>query len=270
MTASLVDIGLNLAHESFDSDRDAVLSRAAAAGVEYMLITGSSLDSTRAAIEFSQQHPTRLRATAGIHPHHASDFPDSDRDALRDLLLQPEVIAAGECGLDYFRNFSSHSEQERVFRLQLELACETHKPLFLHQRDAHDPFAAILQEYLPRANGGVAHCFTADLNIARTYLDLGLYIGITGWLCDERRGAELRDAVRYVPIDRLLLETDAPYLLPRSLPRNLQPKTHSRRNEPMLLPHVLQTLAAFRNESVATLAAATTHNARRLFGWPQF
>jgi TatD DNase family protein len=264
MQPTLVDIGLNLTHDSFDHDRDAVIARAQAAGVEYMIVTGSSLANTQAAIDLVKQHPQRLRATAGIHPHHAGEFPSEQRTALRALLMQPEVIATGECGLDYFRDFSPHADQERVFRLQLELACESHKPLFLHQRDAHDPFVAILKEYLPRTAGGVAHCFTADLAEAREYLDMGLYIGITGWLCDERRGQHLREVVKHIPIDRMLIETDAPYLLPR----DLQPKPKSRRNEPALLAHVLTAIAHYRSEDKDTIAAATTANARQLFGWP--
>jgi TatD DNase family protein len=260
----LIDIGLNLAHDSFDRDREDVLTRAHEAGVRFMLITGSSLASTRAAIELSKQHPERFRATAGIHPHHAAEFDSADRAMLKALLAQPQVVATGECGLDYFRNFSPHADQERVFRLQLELGCESSKPLFLHQRDAHDPFVAILKDYLPRTAGGVAHCFTGTTDEARAYLDLGLYIGVTGWLCDERRGQTLREAVRYIPADRLLIETDAPYLLPR----DLDPKPQSRRNEPMFLPHILKVLAALRGEDFDTLAVATTANARRLFGWP--
>jgi TatD DNase family protein len=147
----------------------------------------------------------------------------------------------------------------------LALACESQKPLFLHQRDAHDTFVAILQEYLPRTNGGVAHCFTADRREASEYLDMGLFIGITGWLCDERRGQHLREVVQHIPLDRMLIETDAPYLLPR----DLQPKPKSRRNEPAFLPHVLAAIALCRSESAETIAAATAANARKLFGWPQ-
>jgi TatD DNase family protein len=257
MPPTLVDIGLNLTHDSFDHDRDAVLTRAHDAGVGYMMLTGSSLASSQAAIELAKHHPHRLRATA--------EFPSSHGERLRELLLQPEVIATGECGLDYFRNFSPHADQERVFRLQLELACESHKPLFLHQRDAHEAFMSILREYLPRTGGGVAHCFTADRREATDYLNMGLYIGITGWLCDERRGQHLREVVQHIPLDRMLIETDAPYLLPR----DLRPKPKSRRNEPAFLPHVLAAIAGCRTESAEVIAAATTVNARRLFGWPQ-
>jgi TatD DNase family protein len=263
MTFALVDIGLNLAHDSFDHDRDSVVAHARDAGVTRMVITGSTLENTRDAIGLVRTAPQHYRCTAGIHPHHAREFADGDAPALRELLLQPEVGAAGECGLDYFRNYSPHEDQERVFRLQLQLAVESGKPVFLHQRDGHDAFVAILRDYLPRLKGGVAHCFTGDERELRDYLDLGLSIGVTGWICDERRGQHLRELVRLIPADRLMIETDAPYLLPR----DLHPKPTHRRNEPKFLPHILRTIAACRGESPAALAAATTANAVEFFGF---
>jgi TatD DNase family protein len=263
MTLTLVDIGLNLAHDSFDHDRDAVVTRAMEAGVRHMVITGSTLASTRAAVQIARTDPARYRATAGVHPHHAREFADADVPALRELLLLPEVAAAGECGLDYFRNFSPHEDQERVFRLQLQLAVDTGRPVFLHQRDGHDAFVAILRDYLPRLSGGVAHCFTGDERELRDYLDLGLSIGITGWICDERRGLHLRELVRLIPLDRLMVETDAPYLLPR----DLRPKPSHRRNEPKNLPHILRTIAGCRGESPEAVASATTRNAVAFFGF---
>ena len=263
MTLPLVDIGLNLAHDSFDHDRDHVVAAAEAAGVAHMVITGSTLESTRSAIQLVQSAPGRFRATAGIHPHHAREFHDADVPELRRLMSAPEVGAAGECGLDYFRNFSPHADQERVFRRQLELAVEVRKPVFLHQRDAHDPFAAILRDYRPRLAGGVAHCFTGDARELDDYLDLGLSIGITGWICDERRGQHLRDLVRRIPLDRLMLETDAPYLLPR----DLEPRPKTRRNEPRYLPHILETVARCRGEPAVAIATATTRNALAFFGF---
>lgn len=259
----LFDIGLNLTHDSFDHDREQVLARAADSGVTRMLITGSDLEHSHKALTLTRQHPSRLRCTTGVHPHHAKDLRDDDVHALRELLAQPEVLAVGECGLDYFRNFSSHQDQERVFRLQLEWAVETGKPVFLHERDAHEAFVAIVGEYAARLGGGVAHCFTGTPAQAQSYLELGLYIGVTGWICDERRGQSLRDTVRHIPLERLLIETDAPYLIPR----DLKPKPGSHRNEPQYLPAVLQRLAACREESVETIAAATTQNALRLFEW---
>lgn len=259
----LIDIGLNLAHDSFDPDREALIARAVTSGVTRMVITGSSLPSTQWAVDFSRMHPSRFRATAGMHPHHAADLDEATLFALAELAQQPQVVAVGECGLDYFRDFSPRDAQRTAFERQLELAARIGKPVFLHQRDAHDDFSAILRDFRPRLAGGVAHCFTAGPAEARAYLELGLYIGITGWICDERRGHHLREVVREIPADRLLIETDAPYLLPR----DLKPKPASRRNEPMYLPHVLEAIAQARGESVTELAATTTANAVRLFNW---
>ncbi len=260
----LVDIGVNLAHDSFDPDRTEVIERALAAGVTHLLVTGSTIESTRSAIALARERPALIRATAGVHPHHAAELDVTQLPLLRELLQSPEVCAAGECGLDYFRNFAPHAAQQRAFRWQLELAVEVGKPAFLHQRDAHDAFLAILRDYRSQLSGAVAHCFTGGVSELEDCLALDLYIGITGWICDERRGVQLRDAVARIPADRLLLETDAPYLLPR----DLQPKPSARRNEPMHLRHVLETVARQRNEPVQTVARASTDNARRLFGWP--
>lgn len=269
MPAPLIDIGINLTHDSYDADRLQVLDRARAAGVGYFLVTGADLAGTRRAIELAREYPQILRATAGVHPHHASTLAESQLPELEALMRAPEVRAAGECGLDYFRNYSPHADQERAFRWQLELAVRTGKPVFLHQRDAHADFVRILREFLPPSsgphlNGGVAHCFTGSEAEAEAYLALGLYIGITGWICDERRGAHLKQVVQRIPLERLLLETDGPYLLPRDLPQ----KPASRRNEPLYLPHILATVAAARGEPAELLAEATTANAARLFGWP--
>ena len=264
MPAQLIDIGINLAHDSFDSDRADVIRRADAVGVSHMLITGSSLPSTRAALDLVRSDPQRFRCTAGVHPHHAAELDEAALSELAALAAASEVVAVGECGLDYFRNLSPRPAQLIAFGRQLDLAVQLRKPVFLHQRDAHDDFLRILREYGSRLVGGVAHCFTAGIAEARAYLDLGLYIGITGWISDERRGLHLRDVVRTIPAERLLIETDGPYLLPR----DLEPKPQSRRNEPMYLPHVLRAVAAARGQSPQELASLTTRNAHTLFGWP--
>lgn len=264
VSLDLVDIGINLAHDSYDHDREQVIERARAVGVSHLLVTGSSLESTRQAIELSREYPAIIRATAGIHPHHAAQVSAEERPALRELLCAHEVCAAGECGLDYFRNLSPHAEQRKAFGWQLELAAEVHKPAFLHQRDAHADFVALLREHLPLLPGAVAHCFTGNERELDECLALGLYIGITGWICDERRGAHLKELVAHIPAERLLLETDGPYLLPR----DLTPKPAARRNEPSFLPHILATVARQRGESIEVVARTTTDNARRLFGWP--
>lgn len=261
----LVDIGINLAHDSYDSDRVEVLARARAAGVTRMIVTGSSLDSSRRALALARERPGELYATAGVHPHHATDLTPADVPAFRELLRHPEVVAAGECGLDYFRNYSPHDAQERAFRWQIELAIEARKPLFLHQRDAHADFVRILGEYRRDLPPAVAHCFTGTAEEAQAYLEMGLAIGITGWICDERRGHHLREVVQRIPGERLMLETDGPYLLPR----DLEPKPKSRRNEPMYLPHVCAAVAAARGETPADTAVATTRTAVRFFGLPE-
>lgn len=260
---ALVDIGLNLTHDSFDADRVQVLKRAADTGVTRMLITGSDARHSLKARELVKQWPNVLRSTAGVHPHHAGTLNEADKLVLRELMQQPEILAIGECGLDFFRNFSSHSDQESAFRWQLECAADFGKPVFLHERDAHDQFVSILREYRSRLIGGVAHCFTGDATQVKTYLDLDLHVGITGWICDERRGQALREAVKHIPLNRLLIETDAPYLIPRTL----KPKPSSHRNEPMYLTEVLKQVAACRDEPIELLAEATTDNAMRLFGW---
>jgi TatD DNase family protein len=258
----LIDIGANLAHDSFDVDRDAVMARAAAAGVVQMVITGSSEEATRGAIELARAHAGILFATCGVHPHHAADLTVGTLPALQTLARVPEVRAVGECGLDYFRDFSPRDLQRRAFGWQLELAKAADKPVFLHQRDAHDDFIAILKEH--GITRGVAHCFTAGEKERDAYLEQGLHIGITGWINDERRGHHLRDVVKGIPANRLMVETDAPYLLPR----DIKPAPKSRRNEPHYLPYVVRAIALARGESAEAVAAASTATAREFFGLP--
>lgn len=260
----LVDIGANLTHDSFDADRDAVLERATGAGVTQLVVTGASVDGSRAAVALAAQHPGRLFATCGVHPHHAADYDDAAHATLNELAQRDGVVSMGECGLDYFRDFSPRDRQREAFERQLELAVERRLPVFLHQRDAHDDFVAILKPWLSRLPGGVAHCFTGERHMLHAYLDMGLSIGITGWICDERRGAHLLEFVGEIPPDRLMIESDAPYLMPRSL----RPKPRSRRNEPAYLPEVLRVLAAASGRPEADIARETTANARRFFGLP--
>lgn len=259
---ALVDIGANLAHDSFDRDRAEVIDSAVQAGVAAMIVTGSTLADTERALELCRRWPRRLRATAGVHPHHAAGFPDEDAPRLAELLRDPMVVAAGECGLDYFRNFSPPAEQRRAFALQLRLAAERGLPLFLHQRDAHSDFTAMLAEHPALAARAVLHCFTGGPREAEESLALGLSLGITGWICDERRGQALREAARRIPDERLMIETDAPYLLPRSL----QPKPAHRRNEPKYLTAVLEETARCRGRPAAEIASLATGNACRFFG----
>jgi TatD DNase family protein len=264
IASSLIDIGINLGHDSFNADRDAVIARAVAAGVVQMMVTGSSGSSTRQAIEMARTHPDRLFATAGVHPHYAKELTEELLADLGQLATLPQVVAVGECGLDYFRDLSPRAVQQKAFHRQLELAARVRKPVFLHQRDAHADFVAILREHRASLVGGVAHCFTGSREELQACLEMDLAIGITGWICDERRGAHLLPLMPEIASDRLLLETDGPYLLPRDLPK----KPESRRNEPAYLPHIAATVARARGESLEQLAATSTAAARMLFGLP--
>jgi len=255
----LVDIGANLTHASFRDDLDAVVARARQAGMVRIIVTGTTVDESRQAADLSSKDGF-LFSTAGVHPHHARDCGPGTIPALRELAKHPRVVAIGECGLDFNRNYSPHPDQEKWFVAQLELGVELAKPLFLHSRDAHPRFSEILKNFkLPKA---VAHCFTGSAEELRSYLDLGLYIGITGWICDERRGAHLLELVKEIPREKLLLETDAPYLTPR----DLHPQPKARRNEPSFLPHIARRVAKALGRSVEEIALETTKNAKAFFG----
>ena len=250
----LVDIGANLTHPAFAADLDEVLARARQAGVGTVIVTGTTAEDSRQASRLG------LPFTAGVHPHHAKDFNQGTVDALRALASDSRCVAIGECGLDFNRNYSPHPDQEKCLVAQLELGLSLGKPLFLHSRDAHPRFAEILKAHgVKRA---VAHCFTGEREELRAYLDLGLYVGITGWICDERRGQHLLELVREIPRDRLLLETDAPYLTPR----DMRPQPKARRNEPAFLVHIAKAVARTLGRTAEEVAEETTRNARMLFG----
>lgn len=255
------DIGVNLTDKQFHDDRDAVIQRARHAGVSWQLITGTSVAESSQAIALAEQHDD-LFATAGLHPHSARFYsPELERE-LRDMLRHPAVRAAGEMGLDFNRDFSPRPDQEAAFEAQLALAVDARLPVFLHERDAHERFQPILKAFRDDLVGAVVHCFTGSKAALFDYLDLDCHIGITGWVCDERRGKELADLVHNIPDNRLLLETDAPYLLPRDLP---EPPPKKRRNEPSLLPWVGQRIATLRGQAVETVAEMTSANAKALF-----
>ena len=257
----LIDIGVNLTNNSLLRDLDGVMQRAAAAGVEQMVITGTSIEASEEALELCSRYPGRLVSTCGVHPHHASEWDRHSSARLADLARQPAVRAIGETGLDFNRNYSPPEAQERAFDEQLQVAAELGKPVFCHQRDAHTRFVAMLREQRDRIGPIVVHCFTDNREALLDYLDLDCHIGITGWICDERRGLELQQLVSLIPADRLMLETDAPYLLPR----DLDPKPASRINEPAYLPHILEAVARCRQQPAAELAAQCLANTRAFF-----
>lgn len=259
-TTPLVDIGANLTHESFQRDLDSVISRAQAANVTTMIITGTDVTHAQQAITMAKRYPG-LYATAGVHPHDASRWNDEIASQINALHKQPEIVAVGECGLDFNRNFSTPQEQEHAFEAQLAMAAESGLPLFLHERDAGKRMREILHAWRDDISHAVIHCFTADQATLYGYLDLDLHIGLTGWLCDERRGHHLRPLVSDIPLERLMVETDCPYLLPRNLPAKLK----GRRHEPALLPWIVREIALHKGVDEAELGSATTCTAQQFF-----
>ncbi|MBA1275129.1 TatD family hydrolase [Stutzerimonas azotifigens] len=263
----LVDIGVNLTHPALAKDAPSLLQRAYDAQVMQLVLTGTSLEESEQALALCGElddSRQRLFATAGVHPHQASEWTADSGRQLAELLRQEPARAVGECGLDFNRDFSPRGQQERVLEEQLELAVQLGLPVFLHERDADQRMAQILRPFRDCLSAAVVHCFTGEKRALYAYLDMDLHIGITGWICDERRGTHLHPLVREIPRGRLMLETDAPYLLPRTL----RPRPKSGQNEPAYLPLVLKEVALHRGESEADLAEHTTVCARAFFGLP--
>lgn len=262
----LIDIGINLCDSAFAADRPVVMQAALAAGVSTLIITGTTPAVTEAALPLCH-HPEQAPqcyTTAGYHPHYADQWHAHSRADLLHLCRDPAVVAVGETGLDFYRDLSPRDTQIKVFAEQIEIAIETGLPLFLHERDAFADQSRLLLRYRHELPTGVAHCFTGADEALDCWLELGLMIGITGWVCDERRGQQLQAQVARIPDDRLLLESDAPYLLPRTL----RPRPKSRRNVPAHLTEVLTTVARLRGQTADTVAAVSSANARRLFRLP--
>jgi TatD DNase family protein len=259
---NLVDIGANLSHESFSDDLDGVVTAAQAAGVSHIIVTGTDQKSNEAGLGLSNVRPEIFSFTAGFHPHVAESFDEKALVSVRALASEDKCVAIGETGLDFNRKLSDPQTQLEVFEAHLKLAAELGKPLFLHQRDAHPEFIDLLRRYRDQIVGGVVHCFTDSQQALEDYLALDMYIGITGWVCDERRGTDLQSLVGLIPSNRLLIETDSPYLLPRTI----RPKPKTRRNEPKHLIEVLYTLSRCCGRPAEQLALETSENAKRLFG----
>ena len=254
------DIGANLTHESFEADLDDVISKAQESGVKRFSITGSSLNESISAIEIAKKFPNSCISTAGIHPHNAKEYSPSSFSEIRDLLEEDVVKSIGETGLDFYRNFSAAKQQELSFEAHLELAIETRYPLFLHERDAHKRFIEIISPYKEDLPKSVVHCFTGNKDALEKYIEMGFYIGITGWLCDERRGKHLIDLIPIIPLDKLMIETDCPYLLPRDMGID-----NSTRNEPQFLKHIAGRIAEIRPESKELLFSAIYMNSLDFF-----
>ncbi len=255
-----IDIGINLTNKQFYNEHEEIISRALDHGIEHMILTGTSIRGSRESAEIAEEYPEILFSTAGIHPHDAKSFNEQSISELRKLLKQDHVVSVGECGLDFDRDFSPRPIQEKYYQAQLELAVEVNKPLFLHERSAFKRFNEITDDYLSQLPEAVVHCFTGTLNEAKTYLDKGFYLGFTGAISDEKRFKHLEDVIKYVPLDRMMIETDAPFMLPKNMPGR-----QNRRNEPSFLPYVAQTIAHLKKISISEVADETTETARNFF-----
>ena len=251
------DAGVNLLDKRFDADE--VIQRAQEAGVEKLCIITTHPNEWDDALALYEKYPEQCCYTIGVHPHNAKDFTESDYELLREFAQREGCVAIGECGLDFNRNFSPQPDQLAVFEAQLEIAASLNLPVYLHERDAFEEQVALLRKYMPRIKGGIAHCFTGTAEQVQQYLALGLYIGITGWVCDEKRGEALRDAVKFVPLNRLILETDAPYLFPKTL------RPRKRNNEPAFLPHIANQLGEYLQVETDKLRISSYANTCELF-----
>jgi len=280
----LIDIGANLTNKKFSRDLEAVVRRAKDAGVQKIIVTGTSIHSSKESLRLTQMHPGMLYCTAGVHPHDAKTWEEDSLEVLEEIAGNSECVAIGECGLDFNRNFSPQDVQMEVCEKQIQLACRLKKPLFLHERDAHSQLLSILQKYKDELPPAVLHCFTGTREEAQAYLALGLYIGLTGYIWKDKSDDGVRTLLQegVIPLDRLLVETDAPFMYPNTraskLPAHVRECLSERslsflhryctfqRNEPCSLPVTVEMIAAFMNRQPEEVAMATTYSALKLFG----
>lgn len=261
--SGLIDIGLNLMHRSFDKNREDIINNAIANGVSQFIITGTTVKSSKTALEYADQEKFKdiLFSTAGVHPHDAKTCNENTIENLRKFAANDSVVAIGECGLDYNRNYSPQDVQREWFERQVQLAQDLDMPLFLHEREAHDDLVKILSKYPDMCERACVHCFTGTKEEAEKYLELGCYIGVTGWICDERRGQSLQEAVTVIPPEKMMIETDAPFLIPRNFPK----KPKSNKNKPEYLPHILNTIAEYKDCDSEELGKSVSKTTREFF-----
>lgn len=255
----MIDIGVNINHRFFLDDLDKTLADMQEMGVEGMICIASDLEESQQVQALSQSY-SAIWNTLGCHPHQAKAWNTESKTRLSALIKDSRPVAIGETGLDFNRNYSTPDEQFYAFHEQIELATEHQLPLYLHERDAHKEMIDTLKQHPDLARKSVIHCFTGSRLELDNYLELGLFIGITGWVCDERRGADLQASIPHIPLDRLLIETDAPYLLPRTI------RPRPKKNHPKYLPWVAQEVARLKGISVEELTKITTNNTQTAFG----
>ena len=257
----LIDIGLNLMHNSFRKDRVEIIENAKKVGVSQFIITGTTVNSSQKAADYASKYPDTLFSTSGVHPHDAKTCNGHTIFELEKISKNDCVVAIGECGLDYNRNFSPQPLQRKWFEAQVELAQRLDMPLFLHEREAHQDLVDILKKHEEVLEKSVVHCFTGTKTEAENYIDLGCFIGVTGWICDMMRGRNLQEAVSAIPPEKLMIETDAPFLIPK----NFDEKPKKNRNEPKYLPHILETIAICMGLDSEELARQVNKNTKEFF-----
>jgi TatD DNase family protein len=255
----IFDSHCHLDDKSYNRDLDKVIKRAQSAGVVRLMTIGVNGKTSARAVKLAEFHP-EIFASVGVHPHDVKNCRESVIEDLIRLAANPKVRAWGEIGLDFNRMYSPRKDQEMWFEKQLETADQLELPMIFHERDSNGRFLEILKKQAVKKLNGVVHCFSGDRNELEQYLDLGLYIGITGILTIKGRGARLRKLAPIIPLDRLLVETDAPYLVPAP------EKNQHRRNEPAFVKSVLLKLAEVKQEDPNQLSEIIWHNTCRLYG----
>ena len=249
----IADIACNFTSDRFDNDLDEVINQAIVNNITKFGLICSRLSDIDKLLEIYNRYSKDMFFTIGVHPHHANEINEEYLKKLKEVINNNNPHAIGETGLDFFRNLSTYEEQIFAFEEQIKIAIDTNKPLFLHQRDSHDDFIKILRKYSSDINKSVVHCFTGTKKQLNDYLELDCYIGVTGWICDAKRNVELRKTIKNIPLERLMIETDCPYLIPK----NLEEKPKNNRNEPTYLNHIADEVAALMKKDINDIREKT-------------
>ena len=249
----IADIACNFTSDRFDNDLDEVINQAIVNNITKFGLICSRLSDIDKLLEIYNRYSKDMFFTIGVHPHHANEINEEYLKKLKEVINNNNPHAIGETGLDFFRNLSTYEEQIFAFEEQIKIAIDTNKPLFLHQRDSHDDFIKILRKYSSDINKSVVHCFTGSKEQLNDYLELDCYIGVTGWICDAKRNVELRKTIKNIPLERLMIETDCPYLIPK----NLEEKPKNNRNEPTYLNHIANEVATLMKKDINDIREKT-------------